>query len=514
MKINVLSRSLDAHTPARLGDLAPTSRNLDPALHPFSKPREYTRALNAAKLNRLFAKPFVASLGDGHIDGVYALATDPLRLSALASGSGDGEVRLWDLTQQRLVHAFPGAHSGIIQSLAFCPLPAAGPQGGRVLLSCSTDATIKVWNADPHPERTGWGGAGEDMESDGEDGKEEEEDGEDGFGEMTAGGDARRGGLLSMQQAERSISEPLSIYTGRTAFNCLTPHAALPHFASASTSIQIWDLNRAGSSGTGSEALQTFHWANDGEAINVVRFNQSEREVLASTGSDRSVVLYDTRGGKPLSKMVMRMRANDLAWSPMEPTTFAVGSEDHNIYTFDMRNLKSATQIYKDHVAAVMSVSYSPTGQELVSGAYDRTLRLWTLGQGAHSRDVYHTKRMQRIFATAFTLDARFVLSGSDDGNVRLWKARASEKLGILNGREKAALEYQETLRRKWAGTADVKRIEKQRNVPKQIKQAQALKRTMLESQRRKEEHRRRHTKKGNSKPQAARKEAILAIKE
>ncbi|KAE8245115.1 hypothetical protein A4X13_0g6079 [Tilletia indica] len=513
MKVKVLSRSLDAHTPARLGDLAPVSRNLDPALHPFSKPREYTRALNASKLNRLFAKPFVASLS-GHIDGVYSLAVDPLRLSAVASGSGDGEIRLWDLTQQSLVHSFPGAHSGIIQSLAFCPLPATGPSNGRVLLSCSTDASIKVWNADPHPERTGWSGDGaEDDDMDGDQDDMDDEDG-DSFGEMTTGGDTRKGGLLSMQQADRSVTEPISIYHGRSAFNCLTTHATLPHFASASTSIQIWDLNRAGTSGTGSEALQTFTWANDGEAVNVVRFNQSEREVLASTGSDRSVVLYDTRGGKPLSKMIMQMRANDLAWSPMEPTTFAVGSEDHNIYTFDMRNLKSATQIYKDHVAAVMSISYSPTGQELVSGSYDRTLRLWSLGQGAHSRDIYHTKRMQRIFASVFTLDARFVLSGSDDGNVRLWKARASEKLGILNGREKANLEYQEALRKRWSGTAEVKRIERQRNVPKQIKQAQSLKRTMLESQRRKEEHRRRHTKKGNTKPQAARKEAILAVKE
>ncbi|KAK0545999.1 Protein sof1 [Tilletia horrida] len=513
MKVKVLSRSLDAHTPARLGDLAPTSRNLDPALHPFSKPREYTRALNASKLNRMFAKPFVAAL-EGHIDGIYSIATDPSRLSTCASGSGDGEIRLWDLTQQSLIHSFPGAHSGIIQSLAFSSSAAST---SKVLISCSTDATIKVWNADPHPDRTGFDGnaAGADaMGLDSEDEDEDQDEEGNGFGEMTAGGDARRGGLLSMQQSDRPTSEPLSIYNGRSAFSCITTHASLPHFASASSSIQIWDLNRAGTSGTGAEALQTFQWANDGETCNVVRFNQSEREVLASTGTDRSVVLYDTRGGKPLSKMIMRMRANDLAWSPMEPTTFAVGSEDHNIYTFDMRNLKSATQIYKDHVAAVMSVSYSPTGQELVSGSYDRTLRLWSVGQGAHSRDIYHTKRMQRIFATAFTLDARFVLSGSDDGNLRLWKARASEKLGILNGREKAQLEYSEALRSKWSGTAEVKKIERQRNVPKQIKQAQTLKRTMLEAQRRKEDHRRRHTKKGNTKPQAARKEAILAIKE
>lgn len=88
-KIKALSRSLDVHAPARQGDPAPLSRNLDPALHPFAKPREYTRALNAAKLDRLFAKPFVGAL-EGHIDGIYSIAKDTNRLNVVASGSGDG----------------------------------------------------------------------------------------------------------------------------------------------------------------------------------------------------------------------------------------------------------------------------------------------------------------------------------------------------------------------------------------------------------------------------------------
>lgn len=71
------------------------------------------------------------------------------------------------------------------------------------------------------------------------------------------------------------------------------------------------------------------------DAINVVRFNQSEKNVLASAGSDRGVVLYDLRSGKPLTKMVMQMRANDIAWNPVEPTIFAVASEDHDVYTFE-----------------------------------------------------------------------------------------------------------------------------------------------------------------------------------
>ena len=66
-------------------------RNYDPSLHPFEAPREYTRALNAAKLERVFAKPFLASL-DGHRDGVHCLCKHPTSLSVILSGAYDGEV--------------------------------------------------------------------------------------------------------------------------------------------------------------------------------------------------------------------------------------------------------------------------------------------------------------------------------------------------------------------------------------------------------------------------------------
>jgi len=66
-------------------------RNYDPDLHPLEAPREYARALNAVKLDRVFAKPFVGNL-DGHRDGVNVLGKHTKRLSLLASGACDGEV--------------------------------------------------------------------------------------------------------------------------------------------------------------------------------------------------------------------------------------------------------------------------------------------------------------------------------------------------------------------------------------------------------------------------------------
>ena len=66
-------------------------RNFDPTLHPFTTSREYVRALNATKLERVFAKPFLGSL-DGHSDGVSALLNNPVRLSKVVTGSHNGEV--------------------------------------------------------------------------------------------------------------------------------------------------------------------------------------------------------------------------------------------------------------------------------------------------------------------------------------------------------------------------------------------------------------------------------------
>lgn len=60
-------------------------------MHPFEAAREYTRALNAVKLERVFAKPFIGNL-EGHKEGVSCVVKHPNNLSNVASGSYDGEV--------------------------------------------------------------------------------------------------------------------------------------------------------------------------------------------------------------------------------------------------------------------------------------------------------------------------------------------------------------------------------------------------------------------------------------
>lgn len=66
---------------------------------------------------------------------------------------------------------------------------------------------------------------------------------------------------------------------------------------------------------------------------------------------------------------------------------------------------------------------------------------------------------LHRVTSSIFSGDARFVLTGSDDGNVRIWKAKASDKLGVVTARERAAMEYRESLKDRWKMDAQVGKV-------------------------------------------------------
>ena len=163
-----------------------------------------------------------------------------------------------------------------------------------------------------------------------------------------------------------------------------------------------------------SEPVQSFEWGAD--SITRVRFNPAQHNLLGCLSNDRGVTLYDLRTGSATQKAVMQTRGNALCWNPMEPFHFTLASEDHSLYTFDMRKLNHAICVHSGHVSAVLAVDYAPTGKQFVSGSYDRTVRIWSAGQQV-SDATYHTKRMQRLFCVGWSMDNTYLFSGSDDTN-------------------------------------------------------------------------------------------------
>jgi WD repeat and SOF domain-containing protein 1 len=79
--------------------------------------------------------------------------------------------------------------------------------------------------------------------------------------------------------------------------------------------------------------------------------------------SDRGLILYDLRAETPVQKIILPNKSSCMAFNPLEPINFTIGSDDSNCYTFDLRRMDKAKTIHKDHVGAVTDIDFSPTGR-------------------------------------------------------------------------------------------------------------------------------------------------------
>mmetsp|Transcript_8400 Transcript_8400/g.15271 ORF Transcript_8400/g.15271 Transcript_8400/m.15271 type:complete len:509 (-) Transcript_8400:52-1578(-) len=494
MKVKALSRSQSSTTRSSLHDLRPTHKNLNPSSHPQARAREYTRAVTAAKLDRMFAQPFVGELKGGHVDAVSCMAICRTNLCPAVSGCVDGTVRVWDLQHRKMVTNLE-AHSRRVSGVTF----GNGIDG--MFYSCGEEGIVKAWSIFP---RESYNTTSDMESSDDEDKKPKakrksnNKKGEDDGAESPHG----------PHNVYRLPSSRNNLHHNSNAFHSIDHHWADNQFATASSdaAVHLWDPER-------STPISTFNnlWGGD-DTVTTVRYNPAERDLLAHCSNDRGIGLHDTRTSSPLQKTIMSMKCNCLEWNPMEPYMFVVGNEDYNAYTFDMRKMHRPTGMYKGHIGAVMSVAWSPTGTEFVTGSYDKTIRMFSVrkegGTAAHAgsnstgvaRDIYHTKRMQRVFCVGYTLDHKYILSGSDDTNIRLWKARSSEKIGQLSTREETSLQYRQALVQKYVHLPDVKRISKSRRVPGFVKKQTAMALVQKDKRRRKEGNVVKHSKPGSKK--------------
>ncbi|EHN01362.1 Sof1p [Saccharomyces cerevisiae x Saccharomyces kudriavzevii VIN7] len=383
MKIKTIKRSADDYVPVKSTQESQMPRNLNPELHPFERAREYTKALNATKLERMFAKPFIGQLGHGHRDGIYAIAKNYGSLNKLATGSADGVIKYWNMSTREEFVSFK-AHYGLITGLCVTQPhfhdKKSDWKNQNFMLSCSDDKTVKLWsiNVDDYSNK---------RSSDNDSVTNEE-------------------GLVRT-------------FDGESAFQGIDSHRENSTFATGGAKIHLWDVNRL-------KPISNLSWGADN--ITSVRFNQNETDILASTGSDNSIVLYDLRTNSPTQKIVQTMRTNAICWNPMEAFNFVTANEDHNAYYYDMRNLSRSLTVFKDHVSAVMDVDFSPTGDEIVTGSYDKSIRMYKTNHG-HSREIYHTKRMQHVFQVKSpwmlnTSSVGLTMGMLDYGEVKLGRGR------------------------------------------------------------------------------------------
>ena len=105
------------------------------------------------------------------------------------------------------------------------------------------------------------------------------------------------------------------------------------------------------------------------------------------------------------------------------------GSYDKSVRIWDAETGAQLGHALTGHTDWVRSVAISANGSRVVSGSFDKSVRVWDVVTGAQVGDalIGHTSGVRSV---AISADGKRVVSGSDDKSVRVWDTKTGAQLG------------------------------------------------------------------------------------
>ncbi|MBW0012962.1 protein kinase, partial [Mycobacterium sp.] len=325
----------------------------------------------------------------------------------LASGSADGTIQLWNVTDP----AHPGplgqplqGHGASVASVAFAP-------DGRTLASGSDDGTIRLWNlTDPaHP-----GPLGEPFRGDA--GRIQTVAFSPDGHTLACGSDDDTVRLWNVADPAHPgrLSQSLQGHAAGVASLAFSPDGQTLASGSGDGNIRLWNLTDPGRPGPLGPPLQ-----GHGASVASLAFSQ-DGHVLASGSGDGTVRLWNLTDPAHAAQTLRGHtdRVETVAFSA-DGHTLASGSHDDTVRLWDVTDPVHPGPLGEPltgHSGTVWSVAFSPDGHTLASGSHDGTIRLWSLDTVLPLRG--HTGAVESV---AFSPDGHTLASGSDDATIQLW---------------------------------------------------------------------------------------------
>src|SRR5262249_31538872 len=159
---------------------------------------------------------------------------------------------------------------------------------------------------------------------------------------------------------------------------------------------------------------------------------------LASSGDDGNVCLWEASDGTLLGKLQGHSgRVMSVDWSP-DGTRLASageGKDGGELFVWDMENQKASpygelVQTLKGHPDSVFTLAWSPTGEVLVSGGSDGTIRWWEVSSGDCLRTCEgHEGGVRSLRVSP---DGRLLASSGNDNTIRVWDLQSAGLLRTM----------------------------------------------------------------------------------
>jgi len=322
--------------------------------------------------------------------------------AVLASGHGDGSLRLWDRARGQLLRILPG-NSGRILSMAFSPdgtTVASGAEDGTVRLSSVADGG-------EHRRLSGHVGRvfGLAFAPDG----------------ATVASGAEDGTVLLWYFDHARPRARLLGHNGRVFCVAFSPDGTLLVSGGENGEIRFWSAEI----GTQRRWL-TGHTGR----VLCVAFSP-DGTVLASGGEDATVRLWNSQDDSLRRQLTGHDgRVLCVGFSP-DGRTVASGGEDDTVRLWDASEGREQARLTAQG-GSVLGVAFSPDGLTLASCGTEATVRLWNAPEGSERARL--EGHGGSVHCVAFSPDGQIVASGGADCTVRLWSAADAAELAVFKG--------------------------------------------------------------------------------
>jgi WD40 repeat protein/serine/threonine protein kinase len=289
----------------------------------------------------------------GHVGGLQTVAFSPDG-RRLASGGIDQTIKLWDTATGREVLTLRG-HLDHVFHVAFSP-------DGNRLVSTSPDKTVRVWDA---------------------------------------------------SRIESETAEEFLTFRGHSGpVACVAFHPTDGHcLASAGTdgTVKLWDP------WSGRE----IHSLRAATKIAAMAFSPDGRRLV--TGGNWTVTVWDVPTAKGIGTNQSVGAILGVAFH-RDGKWFASSSYQPVIQCFDATTAEEVRPPFRDHNLVIHGLAFSPRGRDLLASAdVDSKVRLWDVRTG-QELCVLVPQHAARAVCVAFSPDGELLASGSWDRTIKVWE--------------------------------------------------------------------------------------------
>jgi periodic tryptophan protein 2 len=169
-------------------------------------------------------------------------------------------------------------------------------------------------------------------------------------------------------------------------------------------------------------------------AISAVEFAK-QGQVLFSASLDGTVRAFDLiryRNFRTFTSPAP-VQFSCLAVDPSGEVVAAGSSDSFEVFLWSVQTGK-LLDILAGHEGPVSSVAFSPTGNLLASGSWDKTVRVWNVFSRSHAVEPYQLGA--DVLALAFRPDGKEIAVSSLDGQVLFFDVALGKQTNVIEGRK------------------------------------------------------------------------------